>query len=245
MGQLWYLANDVQFFLILPWIIMAYLNKPIIGYIVTSILLIGNIICTWIISHVGKHSMSVINDSEEITNIYHMPYTRVGAYLVGIIFGMMYFEYMQSFKNPVYKVKFGTLFYSKVHSSWIVRWSFYIIGSIIMVFLISIPYTETYDFPNRKWGQVACDFFNCIHRPLFCLGLAMFFAGPMTGKTYLFRFIFGASGWAPWAKLTFMAYLVHTNVYGYFYFTTNQGFYMTKRYIWYEWFASFLVTYLV
>uniref|UniRef100_A0A7S3J2E1 Uncharacterized protein n=1 Tax=Euplotes harpa TaxID=151035 RepID=A0A7S3J2E1_9SPIT len=70
-------------------------------------------------------------------------------------------------------------------------------------------------------------------------------AGPATGRTYLFRFIFGGSAWAPWAKLTFIAYLAHPFVIVFYYLQTYQGVYLTKRFAMYAFFASFLVTYIV
>lgn len=67
----------------------------------------------------------------------------------------------------------------------------------------------------------------------------------MTGRGGIYRFIFGGSVWAPWAKLTFMAYLVHGDVYSFYYFTAYQGYYVTKRVLFYMLFASTLTTYIV
>lgn len=160
MGQLWYLANDMQFFIILPWIIYAYIKNRIAGYVVTYVLLAGNVITTFIISHVGEHSMSVINDTKQITNIYHMPYTRVGAYLIGVLFGIWYYEYKASAKDPNYNNKIGAVFFRQVYLNRGLRWSYYIIGAFFMVLLLCIPYTETKNMPKRTWSQISCDFFN-------------------------------------------------------------------------------------
>ena len=236
---LWYLANDMQFFIILPFLVLAYLRNRMIGYSLVLFLLFGNIVCTFLISIIDHHPMTMFIDPLS-HYIYHVPYTRIGAYLVGVLFGIFYFEFQKSQRDPAYKATIGSMLYTKIQSNRILRWSLYLICSIIMIFFICIPYAETHNFPQRDIGDVPSAFFNSLHRILFCIALALWMAGPATGKTPLFRFIFGGSAWAPWAKVSFMAYLSHIYVVAFYYLQTYQGVYLTTRWAMYAFFACAL-----
>ena len=204
-------VDCMQFFIILPFLVLAYLRNRMIGYSLVLFLLFGNIVCTFLISIIDHHPMTMFIDPLS-HYIYHVPYTRIGAYLVGVLFGIFYFEFQKSQRDPAYKATIGSMLYTKIQSNRILRWSLYLICSIIMIFFICIPYAETHNFPQRDIGDVPSAFFNSLHRILFCIALALWMAGPATGKTPLFRFIFGGSAWAPWAKVSFMAYLSHIYV---------------------------------
>lgn len=57
-GWAWYLANDFQMFLLLPWILMLYKFFSLIGIIVLVGLLVANIVCTFIINWHYNFSVS-------------------------------------------------------------------------------------------------------------------------------------------------------------------------------------------
>jgi hypothetical protein len=233
------------FFFFLPFIVLAYINKRIVGYLLAWMLMIACIITTIAISAIGKHPISTIKDSKART-IYHQPWTRYGAYTVGVLFGMMYYEFMKAKKHQECRAQFGAIFYNKVYNSRVLRWFFYLLSSFIMVFLICIPYTETKaPRPEILWPQWLSNFFNAFHRILFVTAMGLFLAGPMCGRSPFMRFVFGGSAWAPWAKLTFIAYLCHVLVIAFIYATTYQAYYMTKRTIFYAFMASLIITYIV
>lgn len=51
---LWYVANDMQFFLILPFQVMAFKKHRYIGYATTLVILGGNIFCVFLISGINE-----------------------------------------------------------------------------------------------------------------------------------------------------------------------------------------------
>ena len=224
-GILWYVANDMQFFITLPFLVLTYTKNRIAGYILVYFLLFANIVCTFLVSIIDHHPMTTLIDPKR-PYIYYMPYVRIGAYLVGVIFGIYYFEYIKSKKDPSFKNTHGFKLYSAIESNRSIRWGLYVICSFLMIFLICIPYIETRNYPVRNIGDVPSAFFNCFHRLVFAASFGFWMAGPATGRTPLFRFIFGVSGWAPWAKMSFMTYIIHSSVIIYFYLSTKQGFYI-------------------
>jgi hypothetical protein len=243
LGQLWYLSNDMLYFLFLPFVVLAYINNRKVGYILSWLLLLSNFVATFINSAIGHHNISDLKDNSSHI-IYTYPHARYGAYTVGVIFGIMYYEFMKSSEKPEFKSYFGSRFFSFVKASRAFRWSLYLFSSSVMLFLICIQYSELKVESEQVWPQWLSNIFNATHRSIFVIGLALFLAGPMVGKTPLIRFAFGGSAWAPWAKITFMAYLVHTVVIVWIYLQAYQAMYFTKRVVFYIFVPSVLITYL-
>mmetsp|Transcript_9091 Transcript_9091/g.8677 ORF Transcript_9091/g.8677 Transcript_9091/m.8677 type:complete len:382 (+) Transcript_9091:397-1542(+) len=93
-GWVWYLMCDMQFFIISPPLIVIYcLNRKIGKLVVLSLIIISMIIngilaLVWDISMDGKSSKNQnVGDV-----VYNKPWSRMGAYFVGAMFGISYFE---------------------------------------------------------------------------------------------------------------------------------------------------------
>lgn len=92
MQWLWYLSHDFLFFLTLPFQVLAYLKKRIVGYILAVSFLVANIGVVAII--VFKLDISLqLTDQNHAKFVYFKPWARFGSYQVGILFGMLYSEY--------------------------------------------------------------------------------------------------------------------------------------------------------
>mmetsp|Transcript_2053 Transcript_2053/g.1850 ORF Transcript_2053/g.1850 Transcript_2053/m.1850 type:complete len:149 (+) Transcript_2053:1591-2037(+) len=89
------------------------------------------------------------------------------------------------------------------------------------------------------------NFFNAFHRVIFVLALALFLSGPLVGKSRLTRFILGGSFWAPWAKITFIVYLLHISVIVWFYAQARQAIFLTQRVAIFLFFSSLVLSFLV
>lgn len=42
MSWLWYLANDMQFFILMPFIVFAFIKNRLIGYFIPTVIVIAN-----------------------------------------------------------------------------------------------------------------------------------------------------------------------------------------------------------
>ncbi|KAK0082718.1 hypothetical protein PV325_009958 [Microctonus aethiopoides] len=93
LGYTWYLAVDMQLFLISPLILIPLIKKPKIGLSILGILIIVSMIIPAIVAVRNKFSWSLLfNLDETITAnmmfYYYVPtYTRAGPYLLGILIG--------------------------------------------------------------------------------------------------------------------------------------------------------------
>jgi len=243
-GPLWYLSNEIKFFTILPLIVLAYINNKKIGYFLTCLLIFICFISTFTLSHIRGHSITTLKDpaGEYIEEFYQYPLTRFGAYFTGVLFGIMYFEWMKSNITPAYKGTIGERFYNAVKFNPIVRYGLFFLGSCIMASLILIPRIELHDLSERNLSQIPSDIFNTFHRPLFVTGFLFFLSGAMVGRMKLIKGLFGGKLWAPWAKVTFTAYLFHILVLGWVFVTTKSALYATGSYLLFYSFVIFLVT---
>ena len=244
MNILWYLANDMLFFMFLPIVIIVYCRSKLMGYILSCFLIVASMIVAFSLAAAHHHPITIIKDSK-IREIYHQPYTRFGAYFVGCLFGILYSEWMKAKKNPELRKLPGAIIFNTIEGSRILRFVLHFTGAGVMVFFIVITYTETRVANRVVWPQMASNFFNAFHRVLFVSALGMFLAGAMVGKSRLVRFVFGGSVWAPWAKITFMIYLVHTVVIIWFYIQVRQAIYFTERLAIFYFFAALILSFLV
>lgn len=85
MGWTWYLANDMQFYIISPIILILLKKKPPTGIILLLVLLICHFITTGFLWTSKKRDPRVGTSAD----IYMRPYTRIGPYLVGMAYGYL------------------------------------------------------------------------------------------------------------------------------------------------------------
>jgi hypothetical protein len=103
-GWVWYLANDFQFFLISPPIIFAYCKQRRIGYILVFFLILSSMLINLSLSWHYDLSVTLTSGKTNGMNImYSKPWSRMGAYFVGALFGFSYFEYEKQDKHPELK----------------------------------------------------------------------------------------------------------------------------------------------
>ncbi|KAL3870228.1 hypothetical protein ACJMK2_038305 [Sinanodonta woodiana] len=94
MGWSWYLANDMQFFIISPILLIALYRSPIIGGIVSSIFLIATFITSGVLASVNDVNANVITQggTTGFMQLYIKPYCRIGPYIIGILTGYILYK---------------------------------------------------------------------------------------------------------------------------------------------------------
>ena len=71
MGQTWYLANDMQMFLILPWFMLCYLWKKPVAWIILACLFIANLVVSFYVAYhydLGTYIVSPFDVSFKLVN---------------------------------------------------------------------------------------------------------------------------------------------------------------------------------
>ena len=216
-------------------------------------ILIANIVTAFVIS--SKYHLSVARffDPYYVKYFYKKPWIRIGAYQIGILFGMLYYEWKNRNRNDENNRFIGISLFYKVKHSKIVRYLLFIIGVVLFLFWIYIPQIEiknkiihedSVTFENYI-PQGINNIFNAIARPLFVTAIAMIVIGSLTGHNSFITFILGSKGYVPFARMTYMAYIVHLTIFEFYYNQQRQATYLHHKSVSWVIFAWIFVTFLI
>eukprot|EP01129_Flabellula_baltica_P005159 TRINITY_DN1843_c0_g1_i1.p1 TRINITY_DN1843_c0_g1~~TRINITY_DN1843_c0_g1_i1.p1 ORF type:complete len:679 (-),score=89.89 TRINITY_DN1843_c0_g1_i1:548-2542(-) len=197
-GWGWYLANDMQFFLITPPLLLLYVKKPALSIISLCSLFVGSAIAIGSIS-ISNNFTATTSLNEEYSNlIYTKPWGRIGPYIVGVLFGI--------FVNKFPNVNLGR----------VKRYICYIVGVGLIFVMIYSPYY------SENWSTAVNILYICLSRSLFVFGMGLLCVTCYYGHGGIFRFIFCSNIFTVTARLTFSAYLVHPIIQFIFYKSTTK-----------------------
>lgn len=90
----WYMANDMQLFLLVPIFVMFYLRSKVLGYSAATLLIIANGLWTQRMAFINKWTFDMFspNFMEFFEDNYVKPWARGGVYLVGVIFAFLWHD---------------------------------------------------------------------------------------------------------------------------------------------------------
>ena len=203
MGWSWYLANDMQFFVITPlFLIVFYASFPI-GLISIGITLAASMGVTGFIggfydypantlydAYVGITPNASIPDMNDM--IYGKPYCRIGPYLIGILLGCIIFKnYRTSFNKKL---------------NWIFHLVLWALAIIIGMSVVYGFYGSFHGHEVSKAGNVA---YFMLARPAWGVALAIVTYTCHYGYGGVINRFLSLPFWVPLGRLTFNAYLVH------------------------------------
>ncbi|XP_053380237.1 nose resistant to fluoxetine protein 6-like [Mercenaria mercenaria] len=94
MGWSWYLANDMQFFVISPFMLIPLYYSPVLGGLSCLALVTVSVISRALISKHYEFNANLLfsSDMDDIFEIYYKPWSRVGPYAVGVFTGYMLYR---------------------------------------------------------------------------------------------------------------------------------------------------------
>ena len=212
MGWSWYLANDMQFYVLAPLIIIPLYYFSPVGLVVTGLFLIASAIANGVIATNNGYTASynlptnVTNDGES-DDIYVKPYCRVPPYLVGLILGFLIYK----------KVRFP------LH--WILN---YVIYSVIWLLSAGLCFAVVYGLYNTWHGHILTEAQNITYfmfsRFAWGLGLALMVFACHNGYGCVINDFLSMKFWIPLSRLTYTAYLVHPIVLTVLYGTARDTF---------------------
>ena len=203
MGWTWYLANDMQFFVITPlFLITLYASLPI-GLISIAITLLASMGVSGFIGGFYEFPANVFHNlyagvtqdprqPTVDTAIYGKPYCRIGPYLVGILLGYIIFKnYRTTFSKQL---------------NWIIHLVLWGVAIIVGMSVVYGFYGSYHGHEVSKAGNIA---YFMLARPAWGVALAIVtyvchhgYGGPIN------KFL-SLPLWVPLSRLTFNAYLVH------------------------------------
>jgi len=84
LGHLWYLSNDMQFFVAAPLLVYPYIISARLGWIILTLAVLASTAANVAISIHGNYTASPLFDMAYFAHVYVQPYTRAQPYLIGI-----------------------------------------------------------------------------------------------------------------------------------------------------------------
>lgn len=210
----WYLANDMQFYIISPLILIpAYFLLPA-GFIVLLVFLIGSLVVTSALTavydfqantfsglaygYIGKPT-TMMNYSD---TIYIKPWNRLAPYLVGVALGYIFYRGFNFNKlNRLVKL--------------VIYMAMWCVAGFAMFWLV---YGLYFTWHGHRPGKFENNIYITFSRFIWALCLALIVYACHNGYGWFVNSFLSMPIWTPLSRMTLNAYLVHpivmTVVYG-------------------------------
>jgi len=208
----WYLANDMQFYFISPFLLLIYLYNNKYGLLITSLICIISMILSGYVTwkyDLSPHTFDGRSVQAYSRIMYTKPQYRISTYLIGMIAGMIWHR----------KITFHPRL--KLHSS--LSRAYLIGSSVVLLYLMfgsfsayqhrPCLYTEPISSEcGSNWSLTARVLYNVIVRPLWaiCLAILTLLSGNNQGGPV--QSFLSHSFWTAPAKVTFSVFLLHVLV---------------------------------
>jgi peptidoglycan/LPS O-acetylase OafA/YrhL len=203
----WYLANDMQFFIIGVIITVAFhrhfklATGVLFSMLVTSLILTG-----FIVADNNVQSFSMSDPGQYQNDVYDKPYTRIPSYLIGMFVAFL-------FTKTSVRIK-GT---------------FWVSVCVAMVFICT--FVPCYVFHGEfaptlsSWNVTQNVLYLTLARPMWTTGVAILTYLCICDVGGVFDWVLSLGLWDPMAKLSYSAYLVHPIIMRVFYFNRRSLFF--------------------
>lgn len=205
----WYLANDFQFFLLVPFLVGLYAdvgNRKKFYYTVGGILGANTLIQTVVIL-ANSLSVSYFTYQDEYWTVYYVkPYSRLPVFLIGVVAGASYY----SFKREEEPHRIGKIL-EALQQSPVRAASSALLGMLLMTLMIS--FMQVINNAPNEGSQFTNLIYLLTHRPLFIAGFSMLVFPVLVARegtpcAPLKNFL-GHSFWGPFSRLSYGALLSH------------------------------------
>ncbi|XP_071040695.1 nose resistant to fluoxetine protein 6-like [Parasteatoda tepidariorum] len=199
MGWTWYLANDMQFFVISPIFLITLWRWPTVGFLVSTLFLWASWITGFVMTfqlNLPAGTISNVNDrindptftprwNEYMGKYYMRPYTRIGPYIAGIVVGYILY------KRKITDIK-------STRRMWI-GWLLAVPAGLYCIF-------GTY---HQSPSLLAASFYNAFTRSIYGFSLCWLIFACLSGYGGVVDKILSFKLFIPLSRLTYCAYLIH------------------------------------
>ena len=252
MGWVWYLANDMQFFIVSPILVFLYCKNRRVAYILAITLVVISMAINGALTVVFDITPVLSSKKFDAGNwMYGKPWSRMSAYFVGGIIGLSYFEFSK--KDTYLELEFTTFnkFYRHLKSSGMTSFMLCLIG-IGLTAAFSFPIGSFYSRcgftmdPNENpncWKPFPSLIFNLTSRPFFVVGVALIILPTFVGRLAIIKGFLSAEIFSVLARISYMAYLIHPIVLFWYIFDQRQGAYVNNLNQWFFAIGSTVMTY--
>ncbi|XP_069123539.1 nose resistant to fluoxetine protein 6-like [Argopecten irradians] len=215
-GWAWYLANDMQFYVVSPLLLVPLFFFKKIGLFVNFLALLGIFIATWIVSN--HYELNVVVMSTDATNMmadmdtylydyYMVPWCRMGPYIVGIVTGYILYR-----TKGQYKIRRGIN---------LLIWLAVAVAACLVVYGINGPAN------GHSWSNGVNALYNAVHRSVWGMCVCWVIFACVTGNGGVVNDFLSWKLFVPLGRLSYCIYLTHILVLQYYLLTLRLPIYAT------------------
>ncbi|KAH3764593.1 transmembrane protein NRF-6 [Pelomyxa schiedti] len=189
----WYLANDMQFYLILaPIVISVVAWSPKIGWPWMIIVWASSVITAG--SIVGANDITVTSNTSGI-NTYSAPWMRWQPYVLGMMLAIG-FKQLEKYKRLI-----------TLKMTWWMAGLSFACGTTLLLLIIFVSYPERQD---ETWNQAQNIIWFALNRTGWTLGLVFLLIPCYYGHGGMLSGLLAHTFFQPLSRLTYGIYLTHT-----------------------------------
>jgi peptidoglycan/LPS O-acetylase OafA/YrhL len=205
----WYLANDMQFFIISPLVLYPLWKYPKIGFPAGILWLVFGTIVPMVIVYINDFPLSVsfmtYQSLDYFFDFYVTPWCRFQPYISGLLFGWILHRMRDQAKLKL--------------NSFIVLWIWAALGATgaaVTYGLYSYQLEFTASGNSALVGSLATRIaYNGLHRLAWSVCLGWVILACVKGAGGPINHILSWHAWIPLARISYCTYLVHFTVIGY------------------------------
>ncbi|XP_060070113.1 nose resistant to fluoxetine protein 6-like [Ylistrum balloti] len=191
-GWSWYLANDMQFFIITPLILIPLYRKPLVGYVIIGVLMMEQFLFRGLISVYYGFKMNIPDPQHQLdwfNEMYQRPYSRISPYLIGILTGYVLWRTDRKVNMSKLTVLIG--------------WA------LSLTCVTSVVYGTLEENKGHLNSLQVDGIYNAMCKTVWSLGLAWIIFACNTGYGGVITEFLSSGLWGPFGRLTYCAYLIH------------------------------------
>jgi len=237
----WYLANDFQFFLALPFFVLIALKfNKYIGMLVPMSICIASWVVYYIRAYENNWGVSLFGSS--FKDYYINPFSRCPTYLIGVMLAMVWFFYLEEKRNiyvrmlKTERAKYNSLIF---------------IGFLISFVLMGITVYGQRDayitLPGAPsvWSRSEMSAFVAWAKSGWTIGLAIFSTLMFFGEGGPIKSFLECRLFTILARVCFCCYLVHPMVLTWYYSQQVHPFHFTNFWYAYNFSSAVFLTFAV
>jgi len=187
LGHTWYMALDMQFFIISPlFVVLLYTNRRI-GLGIMATVMIISVAIVGVITAINKHNANLFADPDFVSNIkylYCKPYFRINAYLIGILLGYILYK----------------------------KYTFHVSSTMPAVLCLPVIYGTYKIWHDKPFSEFENLMYQMFSRTAWSAGIAVLIYNCNQNNNFIQKSanrVLSWKGWDPLVNLTFAAYLIH------------------------------------
>ncbi|XP_076353848.1 nose resistant to fluoxetine protein 6-like isoform X2 [Tachypleus tridentatus] len=233
MAWTWYLANDMQFYIISPMFLSIFKSHTLVSVGVVGVLMLTSWICTGVLSSVyelrsmfsqhldAEAALTAANSQQSYFNtIYIKPWCRIGPYLVGVIVSFL-----------LYRTGKRTNFLNK----WLVLLCWLVAAGLCLSVVYGTYHVDMSNSTNS--------FYNTLSHTAWAVGVGWVIYACVTGHGGFIDTLLSWKFWIPLSRLTYCAYLIHPLVMYWYYLSSKTTMYVTHPLMVINFLAFLVVSY--